>query len=84
MIAFVSKLNIDIYFFILVETPRTMPSPQIQLICGGRPCPRCQKCSDWDYDQSNGTWNRRDGYTCRGGALPGYPHFIGDLCDCNR
>jgi len=33
VIAFVSKLNIDIYFFILVETPRTMPSPQIQLIC---------------------------------------------------
>jgi len=46
VIAFVSKLNIDIYFFILVETPRTMPSPQIQLICGGRPCPRCNDFSD--------------------------------------
>ena len=54
-----------------------MPSPQIELKCGGRPCPKCQKCSDWYYDRSAKKWNRRDGYTCShsGGGYGGYGYY---------
>ena len=89
MIALVSKLNTDIYFFFIsVDPSQGVTYPQIQLRCGGRPCPQCKNCSDWYYNERNNKWNPRDGYTCNGIFIGPihiiYGIIIHPVCKCNR
>ncbi|CAF5035452.1 unnamed protein product, partial [Rotaria sp. Silwood1] len=39
-------------------------STSTQLECGGRACPQCGKCRDWDPTYGN-KYKRRDDGTCR-------------------
>ncbi|CAF1373445.1 unnamed protein product [Adineta steineri] len=61
------KIKWDCIIYVQEKSERAQTSkslPQEQLLCGGRACVRCGKCSDGHYDSNMNRYRHRDGSIC--------------------
>ncbi|CAF1206911.1 unnamed protein product [Adineta steineri] len=56
--------------------------PQKQLLCDGRACTQCGKCTDWYRDSNKASWIRRDSASCIYYIIPTFGSYADHICQC--